>query len=56
MEITIDLALAERIAGHLLDVLSSDEGQLNIPNLRVGQAQRDLEVLFEAIVAANDSE
>lgn len=56
MQITIDLALAERLAEHLLYVLSSDVGQLSIPDLRVGQAQRDLEELFVAIVEANSSE
>ena len=56
MEITLDLALVERIAGHLVDVLSSDEGQLNIPNLRVGIATQDLAELFVAIVDAYEGE
>lgn len=53
MNVTLDLALAERIAGHLLDVLSSDEGMLLLDQ-QAEQAELDLAQLFRAILAATD--
>ena len=56
MEITLDLALAERIAGHLLDVLSSDEGVLLLDETSSSQqAERDLAELYAAILEAYSS-
>lgn len=54
MEITLNLALARRLAEHLLDVLSSDEAY-TVPGLRVEMAEEDLHELVAAILAATES-
>ena len=51
MEVSLDLALANRLLGHLMDVLSTDEGELLFEAV-TEQAYHDLAALGQQIMEA----